>query len=740
MVGGKGTCGRWPRAPDRLRPPPSIPQRPGPLILVNATNWPTQVVIESGRAVTLESADPGAPATIDFGSMDDHPVVVVASGGELTLSSVVVRGLGALPADTRFPYAPALPFAVSIASYPGSTLSVLNSTAYVATASCDTLAPGSALGAAAVLGGADRVGGAGAVSVRSLAGGIVALGRQEDVTHNVTVLVGNGTKSKKRGWWGVDGLVGCWRHSTPFFFSSSLPSSVGNMTVREAYSLYLCAPGNLNGRWPVPFPEEAKAPSPGAVADAPPPPRDLPPGAVAGIFIAAAALALLLVCAVALLVAGRRRRPAPARSGEEGESLGAQRARTPPTTDGPDGQTARWVAAANGPWPLGGTSSHASLAEGSTEPSRAPPPAPPLAPAPPSLLARASPSPNQSRHASTANNWSSTEDGRAHGWRQRSSTTARAAAPAAGLALAPAPPRARTSTTAAATLTLPDPPSSKGPSPPDVSVEPSLTGSAWPARRVGPPGAADAVRMGPIVGRGSFGVVRKARWCGGLVALKIVALTPHAAAAAATVVGVCVAGGSAGDGGEAPPPGEMTPASAAVGDKVARELTLGVSLSHPNLVATYRAWIVRGDAARGRAAAAHGRAAAAPGGASCESASCGAGTGVAMGTAPGGAPALVDADDPAAAVPAVVEGGDGVASAAAAVTAAFDDYRAAALDASEPREAWLLLEFCGGGTLDAALRSARFGVPGTPAAARAALVTLADIAAGMEYLHAHSIA
>jgi hypothetical protein len=143
-------------------------------------------------------------------------------------------------------------------------------------------------------------------------------------------------------------------------------------------------------------------------------------------------------------------------------------------------------------------------------------------------------------------------------------------------------------------------------------------------------------------------------------------------------------------------------------------------------VATYRAWIVRGDAARGRAAAAHGRAAAAPGGASCESASCGAGTGVAMGTAPGGAPALVDADDPAAAVPAVVEGGDGVASAAAAVTAAFDDYRAAALDASEPREAWLLLEFCGGGTLDAALRSARFGVPGTPAAARAALVTLAD--------------
>jgi hypothetical protein len=52
------------------------------------------------------------------------------------------------------------------------------------------------------------------------------------------------------------------------------------MTVREAYSLYLCAPGNPNGRWPVPFPEEAKAPSPGAVADAPPPSRVLPPGAV----------------------------------------------------------------------------------------------------------------------------------------------------------------------------------------------------------------------------------------------------------------------------------------------------------------------------------------------------------------------------------------------------------------------------------------------------------------------------
>lgn len=245
----------------------------------------------------------------------------------------------------------------------------------------------------------------------------------------------------------------------------------------------------------------------------------------------------------------------------------------------------------------------------------------------------------------------------------------------------------------------------------------------------------------PSSGRGSFGVVYKARWYGGLVALKVIPLSPVAVETATAIVG--------GGPESAPPPAaDLSPLSAAVGSRVGRELSLGVALSHPHLVACYRAWLVDAAAVGAHRASWEGSAPRAASSAARAAPPSSSAAAAAAAAAPlPDRSAYADRADSGLAVeaaaragadggPACDEGQPPDAGAVAAANAAA----AAAASSSPPREAWLLLEYCAGGTLDAAIRAGRFAPPASDAALAAALRTLRDVAAGMDYLHAHGVA
>ena len=134
-----------------LPPPPPTPNphsQPA-FITLNASSWPTPIVLQSGRAVTLASASPAAPSTLHF-PKDDQPALVLTPGASLALRSLILRGLGPVPepgSGYRHPHAPSLPFGKGdVAVYSRTSIALENVTAYIATTSCDALAGGKALG------------------------------------------------------------------------------------------------------------------------------------------------------------------------------------------------------------------------------------------------------------------------------------------------------------------------------------------------------------------------------------------------------------------------------------------------------------------------------------------------------------------------------------------------------------------------------------------------------------------
>ena len=180
------------------------------------------------------------------------------------------------------------------------------------------------------------------------------------------------------------------------------------------------------------------------------------------------------------------------------------------------------------------------------------------------------------------------------------------------------------------------------------------------------------IELGPLLGRGSYGRVYKARWKGTIVAIKVI--DAEEAARGGGVAGGASAAAN-GMGRDNNPGGGSSDASAAARarqDDAARESALALAVQHPNVVATYKVLTV---AAGGSARPAESVAAAA------------------------------SAANAAAA-----------AAAAAASTAGSDDdgdnklgsSTAASSPATVPLETWIVLEFCDRGTLDAAVRGGRF--------------------------------
>ena len=464
--------------------------------------------------------------------------------------------------------------------------------------------------------------------------------------------------------------------------------------MREASSIYLCMSGQPNGRWPLPYagqpPDDDGT---AARAAAAPPRRAIPSGAIAGAAVCGAVVALLLAAAVtacALAGVSRRRQRGDAESGSP-----------PPSSPSPS----------------------------------------PSSSASPPKHKRWAELPILRRHPSTAkqssDDPSSTRVGRNGGLVENGTPTP------------PLPPLPASPSSRAAATGVPSNNSLGAPTstiththPLTLPVAAGAAGGAtregaWLRRRIGPADAPDELAIGPLIGRGSFGAVYKARWFGGLCALKVVPPSPEAASAA-------VASAGAGGGVAA---SDLTPVSAAVGVRVGRELSLGVALSHPHLVATYRAWVVdAGAVGAHRASWEDGRS----GGddtAAAAAASAAAWTRLPPSPSPPNTDRSISLDRADSGLLAEVE-----EAAAAAAAAGTDPAAAAAAAASTltaiaptttpdpaPREAWILLELCSLGTLDAAVRARRFAPAGSPAALAAALRTLRDVAAGMEYLHAHTV-
>ena len=209
--------------------------------------------------------------------------------------------------------------------------------------------------------------------------------------------------------------------------------------------------------------------------------------------------------------------------------------------------------------------------------------------------------------------------------------------------------------------------------------------------------AGSDIELGPLLGRGSFGKVFKAKWRGALVAVKVVdADLPGQRGGGGG--GDLSGGGGTGGGGGGTAASDSAAAAAAA---AARETALAQAIVHPNVVATYKVLTVP---------VSHGRAGGNGGGG-------GGGGGGAGGSASGLTPTK-----------------DG-----SAATALDGD---AAGDASPPTpppllETWIVLEYCDRGSLEAAIAAGRFmrGDGGGGGRDMAAIyAALRDVAAGMEYL------
>ena len=464
--------------------------------------------------------------------------------------------------------------------------------------------------------------------------------------------------------------------------------------MREASSIYLCMPGQPNGRWTLPYAgqppdDDGRA----ARAAAAPPRRAIPSGAVAGAAVCGAVVALLLAAAVtACVFAGVKRRLR--KRGDDEESVSPASSASPPPPP-PKHTPNRW----------------AEL---------------PLPRSRPSTAKQSSDDPSSSR---AGRNGTPVEDGTPPHLPPLPGSPPSPAA-ATGVPSDDSLGEATSTITNTHPLTFPSVAGAAG----GATLE-----GAWLRRRIGPADAPDELGVGPLIGRGSFGAVYKPRWFGGLCVLKVVPLSPEAASAA-------VASTGAGGGVAA---SDLTPVSAAVGVRVGRELSLGVALSHPHLVATYRAWIVDAGAVGAHRASWEGSRSGGD-----DTAAAAAAANAAAWTPPPPSPSLPNADrsisldradsgllaevEEAAAAAAAAAGADPAAAAAAAAST-LTAIAPTSTPAPAPREAWILLELCSLGTLDAAVRARRFAPAGSPAALAAALRSLRDVAAGMEYLHAHTV-
>ena len=173
------------------------------------------------------------------------------------------------------------------------------------------------------------------------------------------------------------------------------------------------------------------------------------------------------------------------------------------------------------------------------------------------------------------------------------------------------------------------------------------------------------IELGPLLGRGSFGRVYKARWKGTIVAIKVIDAEDAAGRGGGGVNAVGGGGGGTGNNSS-----NASGAARARQDDAARESALALAVQHPNVVSTYKVLTV------------------AAGGSS----------------------------RPAESVAAAASAANAAAAAAAASTAGSDNSdgddklssAAASSPSQVPLETWIVLEFCDRGTLDAAVRAGRF--------------------------------
>jgi len=181
------------------------------------------------------------------------------------------------------------------------------------------------------------------------------------------------------------------------------------------------------------------------------------------------------------------------------------------------------------------------------------------------------------------------------------------------------------------------------------------------------------IELGPLLGRGSFGRVYKARWKGTIVAIKVIDAEDAARGGGGGGAGDAnVAAGAAGRDNTAGS-SNASAAARARQDDAARESALALAVQHPNVVATYKVLTV---AAGGSSRPAESVAAAAS-----------AANAAAAAAARAASTAGSDGGDEA----------DGLGPPAAASS-----------PAAAPLETWIVLEFCDRGTLDAAVRGGRF--------------------------------
>jgi hypothetical protein len=311
----------------------------GVSIFLNAQNWPA-VVIDAGRRITLRSANASDPSLLDLGRLS--PAIVVAPGGTLALSSLVVSGTATAGAAERSrayrqPLVRGTPLSPSVALYPNSTLEISGTTVYAAVESCSqfsltTRNSGGSPATNSNSNGSARTIGAGAGGNSSGRNGNGSLPHASAAgpppssppppraaalatSTTIQLLVRSGTSSRDLP--AVGGVSG---------------KDLGTAQVVERDSLFVCASGSPEGAWPSDPSSSAAAtatkrrhgggagaarsPSP-SPSRPPPPSRSRSPSSppAAGILAAAAAggagAAALLFAALAaccLAVSNRRRR------------------------------------------------------------------------------------------------------------------------------------------------------------------------------------------------------------------------------------------------------------------------------------------------------------------------------------------------------------------------------------------------------------------------------------------------